>query len=311
MKKKFNKKKLLLILGALLALIYLGGNAYLVNYAFVRDSATLGASAPKKAKLLTADQKWLKTQKTQTWQERSADGKLELKALYLPAQKQTLKTIVIAHGYRENNLRMASYIRMFHDLGYNVLAPDDRAAGKSEGKYITFGWLDRLDYQKWLTQVIQKNGSDSEIGLFGVSMGGATVMMLSGEKLPSQVKAIVEDCGYSSIKAELGEQLSAQFGLPKEPILTTASWLARPFIGFDFKDGDTTKQLAKNKLPTLFIHGSKDRFVPSEMVYENYQANKSTKELWVVKGAAHGMSYYEDPSAYTKRVGDFMAKYLK
>lgn len=311
MKKKFSKKKIFLVFVALLAAIYLAGNAYLINYAFVRDSATLGASAPKKAKLLQKDQQWLATQKTQTWRERSADGKLALKALYLPAQKHTVKTIVIAHGYRENNLRMASYIRMFHNLGYNVLAPDDRAAGKSAGKYITFGWLDRLDYQKWLTQVIQKNGTASEIGLFGVSMGGATVMMLSGEKLPPQVKAIVEDCGYSSINAELGEQLSAQFGLPKEPILTTASWLAQPFIGFNFKDGDTTKQLAKNKLPTLFIHGSKDRFVPSEMVYENYRANKSPKEIWVVNGAAHGMSYYEDPRAYTNRVGDFMAQYLK
>ena len=52
------------------------------------------------------------------------------------------ETIVIAHGYRENSLLMASYIRMFHDLGYNVLAPDDRGAGRSEGHYITFGWQD-------------------------------------------------------------------------------------------------------------------------------------------------------------------------
>ena len=83
---------------------------------------------------------------------------------------------MIAHGYRENSLRMASYIRMFHDLGYNVLAPDDRGAGRSEGHYITFGWQDRLDYQNWLKQLIAKKGQDSKIGLFGVSMGGATVM---------------------------------------------------------------------------------------------------------------------------------------
>ncbi|KRL84155.1 alpha/beta hydrolase [Ligilactobacillus apodemi] len=309
MKKR--KKKIITIIIGLLAIAFLGVNAYLVNYAFVRDSASLGAPAAKKAKILKKDQAWLKQVSKQTWTEKSYDGKLTLKATYVPATKKTNKTIVIAHGYRENSTRMASYIRMFHDLGYNVLAPDDRAAGRSEGTFITFGWLDRLDYKKWLNEVIAKNGKNSEIGLFGVSMGGATVMMLSGEKLPKQVKVIVEDCGYSSIYEELGEQLTAQFGLPKEPILTTASWLAHPFIGFNFKEGSATAQLKKNNLPTLFIHGSKDTFVPTRMVYQNYQASKGKKELWVVKGAAHGMSYYEDPSAYTKKVGDFMAKYLK
>ena len=106
---------------------------------------------------------------------------------------------------------------------------------------------------------------------------------MSGGKLPKQVKVIVEDCGYSSINEELGTQLSAQFGLPKEPILTTASWMAHPFIGFNFKNGSATEQLKQNKLPTLFIHGSKDSFVPTEMVYENYQASAGKKELWVVK----------------------------
>lgn len=35
--------------------------------------------------------------------------------------------------------------------------------------------------------------------LYGVSMGGATVMNVAGEKIPKQVKAIIEDCGYTSV----------------------------------------------------------------------------------------------------------------
>lgn len=71
------------------------------------------------------------------------------------------------------------------------------------------------------------------------------------------------------------------------------------------------KQLKQNKLPTLFIHGSKDKFVPTEMVYENYKASAGKKELWVVKDAAHGMSYYKDPKAYVAKVQDFIKPYLK
>ena len=40
-----------------------------------------------------------------------------------------------------------------------------------------------------LIQQILKKDPNAEIALFGVSMGGATVMMTSGEDLPSNVKA--------------------------------------------------------------------------------------------------------------------------
>ena len=52
-------------------------------------------------------------------------------------------------------------------------------------------------------------------------MGGATVEMMSGEDLPSQVKAIIADCGYSSIEEELAYLLKRQFHLPKYPFVPT------------------------------------------------------------------------------------------
>ncbi|MCI3860385.1 hypothetical protein MQC79_04715 [Lactococcus garvieae] len=63
---------------------------------------------------------------------------------------------------------MARYMQMYHELGYNVLASDDRGAGTSEGNYIGFGWPDRLDYVKWIDKVIEYNGLQSQIALFGV-----------------------------------------------------------------------------------------------------------------------------------------------
>ncbi|MEG0766219.1 MAG: alpha/beta hydrolase, partial [Clostridia bacterium] len=68
---------------------------------------------------------------------------------------------------------------------------------------------------------------NAEIVLFGVSMGGATVMMASGETLPPNVKAIIEDCGYSSIYDEFVHQLHDAYRLPAFPILNMASLFTR------------------------------------------------------------------------------------
>lgn len=287
-----------------------GASAYLYNFAFEPQKALNSKVPIKKAKKQNTDKKWLNNVKQKSWDEISAGQNLKLHAVYVPAKNETNKTIIVAHGYQENHKDMASYIRMFHDLGYNVLAPDDRGAGQSQGKYIGFGWPDRLDYVKWIKQIIAKDGKNSEIGLFGVSMGGATVMMVSGEKLPKQVKAIVEDAGYSSIEGELTYELKSRFNLPKEPLITTAAWYANFKAGFNFKAGSSLKQLRKNKLPIYFIHGGADTFVPTKMVYQNYAAAQEPKKIWVAAKAGHAMTYYDYPNEYQRRVSHFFTEYL-
>ena len=84
------------------------------------------------------------------------------------------------------------------EQGWNVLLPDMRTHGESEGKYIGMGWLDRLDVLKWI-DLIRERDEQAQIILHGVSMGGATVMMTSGEALPENVRAVIDDCGYTSV----------------------------------------------------------------------------------------------------------------
>ncbi|RRK10739.1 alpha/beta hydrolase [Lactiplantibacillus garii] len=289
-----------------------GGSFYLYHFAFEPTPKVLNHSSKKNHSTLKTNQAWLKRVSKQTWHETSATDNLKLVADYVPAAHKTTKTIVVAHGYMGNKEQMASYIRLWHRQGYNVLAPDDRGNGQSQGNYYGFGWPDRLDYVKWTKQIIRRNGTSSQIGLFGVSMGGATVMMMSGERLPTQVKAIVEDCGYTSVSDELGYELKQLYHLPKFPLLYTASWVADAKAHFNFLHASSVEQLKKNKLPIFFIHGGSDTFVPTKMVYENYRATSvKDKQLWVVPGAAHAESFTLHPKLYEQKVAAFMAQYLQ
>ena len=135
----------------------------------------------------------------QMWQLESSDG-LMLSGIYLPAQKSQHKTVIVAHGYMGNAETMGVYAKMFHDLGYNVLVPDARGHGESQGDYIGF-WLARTERLCPMDRSnLKESGKEESIVLYGVSMGAATVMMTSGEKLPANVTAIIEDCGYASVK---------------------------------------------------------------------------------------------------------------
>ena len=65
-------------------------------------------------------------------------------------------------------------------------------------------------------------------------MGAATVMMTSGEKLPDNVKAIVEDCGYSTVNQELQYQLKELFNLPSFPLVNVTSGITKLRAGYFF-----------------------------------------------------------------------------
>ncbi|MFZ8765718.1 alpha/beta hydrolase [Enterococcus diestrammenae] len=251
---------------------------------------------------------WYKNEVKKTlWTQESTDGLL-LKSDYL--ENHSEKTVIIAHGYMGSRQDMGLYARMFYDLGYNVLLPDARGHGESEGDYVGFGWAERKDYQLWINQVIQKKGSDSKIILFGVSMGAATVMMTAGEKLPSQVKGVIEDCGYTTAKEELAYQQRQMF--PKIPAIVSipiTSLVTKFRAGYFLGEADALQAVQKSRLPILFIHGTQDHFVPTSMgkrLYAAAKGNNSHNHLFLVSGAEHGEALKKDKSGYYQEVETFL-----
>ena len=75
----------------------------------------------------------------------SRDG-LKLHGYFYPNGDQPKKFVIGIHGYRSySRPEYAPYVEFYRSLGYSMLLPDDRAHAPSEGEYIGFGVLDRLD----------------------------------------------------------------------------------------------------------------------------------------------------------------------
>ncbi len=215
------------------------------------------------------------------------------------------KLVIVAHGYGQNNQDMSPWVKLFYDLGYNILLPDARGHGESTGKYIGFGWHERHDYLEWIDKMnVELN--NPTIVLFGLSMGGATVVNVSGEKLPDNVVAIIEDCGYSSLTKELEFQFKKRYNLPTYPLLNLTSAYTKLRAGYTFDEVAPYKQITMNNLPILIIHGDKDGIVPVDMAYELYEAANEPKELYIVKGARHGFAYIKNKKAYREKISNFL-----
>ena len=85
--------------------------------------------------------------------------------------------------------------------------------------------------------------------------------------------------------------------------------LCRQRIKYSSDDYSTLDALKDNTRPVLFVHGADDTFVPVTMTYENYKVCHAPKELLIVPGADHGMSYYISKDEYEKSITDFWNMY--
>ncbi len=262
-------------------------------------------------KIIHPNKEWLMEQNMEHITIRSRDG-LTLHGDYIPANETSDTIAITFHGYTGSGLSdCASIASFFLKKGYDCLVVDNRAHGKSEGKYVGFGILDRYDCLEWIKYVTERFGSGKKIILYGVSMGASTVLMAAGSpQLSPDVKAIISDCAFTSPYDVFAHILKRDYHLPPFPVMNINDELCRKKAGYGFSDYSTLTAVKNTLCPILFIHGADDNFVPTWMSEKNYKACNSPKELLIVENAGHAASYYENVPLYEKTVSDFLEKYL-
>lgn len=215
------------------------------------------------------------------------------------------------HGYRSHPVTdFSGGSELCFLMEHNLLLVDQRAHGKSEGRTISFGILERLDLLNWVRYAVERFGNDVQITLYGVSMGGATVLMASELELPSNVKGIVADCPFASpmdVILHVGKTTT----FPQWLIKPAAILAARIFGGFDIQETDAVRAVKHTKVPVLIIHGEADHYVPCEMSAPVREANPEMVARFTFPNAPHGVSYLEDTPRYHQLVRNFTKRILE
>lgn len=227
----------------------------------------------------------------------------------LTPEKSNGRLILACHGARSSGIGEFCLIsHYFYENGYTVVMPDHRGCGESGGKFMGYGTHESKDGYLWIDYA-KERFPGLDIFLLGVSMGGATVLMMSKTATDPRIKGIIADCSYTSAWDEFSYQLKTSFHLPDFPILYICELYSRIFAGYSFKDASPLDAVKQAKKPVLFIHGEADDFVPTYMEKILYDACVSEKEMITVENAVHARSYFENPRLYESAIKSFMDKY--
>lgn len=255
-------------------------------------------------KTQNSTKEWLSTVECQKLTKQSADG-YTLVAEEFFADNKSHKWVLLLHGYTGWKEEMYPFAKWYAEQGVHVLVPDLRCQGESDGDFIGMGWTDHFDNMLWLDYIVSQD-SEAEIVIHGQSMGAATALMMSGDQLPENVKAIVSDCAYTDAYSMFASKVTEWFHLPAFPIVDTASLLLQLRGGYDLKDASALDAVKKSSIPTLFIHGDEDAMIPVQMAEELYNAAACEKQLLIIEGAGHAQSQDKAPERYYGTIEKFL-----
>ena len=220
------------------------------------------------------------------------------------------KAVLACHGSRSTGLREFRFTAPdLYEKGYVALMPDHRGCGDTDGKYMGYGTHESKDSLLWV-QYLEEHFPEMPIFLLGVSLGGATVLMMSDRTEGTAVRGVIADCAYTSAWAEFSYQLHTSFHLPDFPLLHLCDLYCRIFCGYSFRDASPIDAVRRAKVPILFVHGGDDLYVPYYMQGELYDACVTAKEKLTVPGAVHARSFYTAPEAYMAAMERFMEQCL-
>lgn len=179
------------------------------------------------------------------------DG-ISMNALFVASSQKPSKGVILyLHGNR-GSIRFGIYqIRHMFDLGYDILIPDYRSYGKTEGS---------IDSEKQLYADVQKaydylkdRYSEKDIILVGYSLGTGMASYLASRNRPSRLVLVAPFTSITDIKNKylwFFPDFLLRFKLPVEKFMHTI------------------------ECPVTLVHGTRDRIVDysySETLKERYQ----------------------------------------
>jgi fermentation-respiration switch protein FrsA (DUF1100 family) len=228
---------------------------------------------------------------------------------FFPGSRRT--TIVLSHGYGDNQEQMLPYAEFLHKAGITVFTYDMRNRGRSGGGATTLGALEAIDLISAVDYLMTRDDIDKDrLGALGVSLGGATTLLAAASD--TRIKAVVDDSGFSDAPGVIATSFEHFIGLPAFPFAPLTVAIS------EFRAGVSLRQLRPvdvvgriSPRPLFIIHCMADRVVPAEHSKRIFEAAKEPKQAWWIPTGGHIDGHVVAPQEYERRVIEFLDRSLR
>lgn len=189
-------------------------------------------------------------------------------------------TVIYLHGVADNRGSSAGVVQRYRAGGFDVVAYDSRAHGRSTGDNCTYGYYEKQD----LARVIDTL-SDGPVVLVGTSLGAAVALQAAAEDERIRVVVAVET--FSDLRTIASE---------RAPFFFTAGTIDRAFSiaardgRFPVDEVSPLRAAARITVPVLLIHGSADHETPPSHSQRVFDVLRTPKRLILVPGKGHNQS---------------------
>jgi uncharacterized protein len=212
----------------------------------------------------------------------SSDG-IRIHGWYIP-HKQAKKVVLFFHGNGGNISHRGDSIKIFNQLGVNVLIIDYQGYGNSNGSA-----GEKEFYQDarsaWQYLIEQRGFKHDQIILFGRSIGAAVATKLSVETKPEK---LILESAFSSSRDMADKVL---------PLISRITMIRYPFNSLQ-RIKDINAQL-------LMLHSPDDDIVPYYLGKKLYQSANQPKQFVELKGN-HNYGFMLSQPEYQQALDKFI-----
>jgi pimeloyl-ACP methyl ester carboxylesterase len=238
----------------------------------------------------------------------SLDGLL-LRGSLLEAVREPLGVVVLVHGGGANRDEGGFFVRLaqgLRDARLTSLRFDFRGHGASDGRQEDLTIAAVANDIRAAVEYAQDTTGNLPVSLVGTSFGGGICAFFAARHpgalrrlvllnpLMNYKKRFIEDKPYwteDHINPDEGRTLAIEGALAHSPTFR----LGRPLLNEVFYLRPD-QELGAVDVPTLFVHGTKDTFVPIDSSRRYMRHIRGETRLVEVDGAQHGFAVDNDPS---------------
>ena len=190
-------------------------------------------------------------------------------------------TVLVLHGLCDSKVTYKRLAEMLSKKGFDVVLPDLRAHGRSTGKYVTYGALEKHDQHRVMDELLRENLVAEPVYAFGVSLGASVAIQYAA--IDSRVQGVLAMAATRDMRTFARRMLK----LLSEEDFDKALARSGDLGDFDPAEASAIEAIAKVRCPVLLVHGKLDTVVPYTDSEALYAAAGGPKELELVPWAGH------------------------